>query len=75
MVNLIKHIVRVCKQHGIRVSVCGEVGSDPRSVETLVELGIDSITSDLDALEQIKEIVARTERRLLLDRARERQDI
>ncbi|MCK4497034.1 MAG: phosphoenolpyruvate synthase, partial [Candidatus Aenigmarchaeota archaeon] len=74
MINLIKHIVRVCKQHRVRVSVCGEVGSDPRSVENLVELGVDSITSDLDTLEQIKETVARTERRLLLDNVRKKQD-
>jgi pyruvate,water dikinase len=75
MINLIKHVVRVCKQHGVKVSVCGDVGSDPRSVETLVELGVDSVTSDLDALEQIKETVARTERKLLLDNVRKKQNI
>ncbi len=70
MINLMKHVVNVCKQHRVRVSVCGDVGSDPRLVETLVELGIDSITSDIDSLEQVRETVARTERRLLLDKVR-----
>lgn len=70
MVNLIKHVVRVCRQYGVKISVCGEIGSDPAGVERLIELGVDSITSNIDSLEQIRDVVGRTEKRMLLDRAR-----
>ena len=70
MLNLIKHVVRICRKHRVSVSVCGDVGSDPRAAEKLVELGVDSITSDPESLERIRETVARTERRLILERTR-----
>ncbi len=75
MTNLIRHVVRTCKKHRIKVSVCGEIGSDPASVEKLVELGVDSVTSDIDSLDNVKDAVSRVEKRLLLDRARENRAI
>jgi pyruvate,water dikinase len=73
VLNLIKHVVRTCKKHGVKVSVCGEAGNDPRLVESLVEMGVDSVTCDMDSLGHVRDAVARTEKRLLLDNARGRE--
>jgi pyruvate,water dikinase len=70
MSNLVRHVVRTCRKYGVRVSVCGWAGSDPGSVETLVEMGVDSVTADIESLGQAREAVSRAERKLLLDRAR-----
>ena len=39
--------------------------------ETLVGLGIDSISTELDALNEIRAVVARAERRLLIEKVLE----
>jgi pyruvate,water dikinase len=70
MINLIKHVIGTCKRHGVKVSVCGDVGNDTRSVEKLVELGADSISCDSEFLSSVKETVSRTERKLILDSIR-----
>lgn len=75
VVKLIRDVVKTCKGFGVKSSICGEAGSDPRMAEILVEVGIDSISSELDSLDKIKLTVARTERKLLLDRVRGREDL
>jgi pyruvate,water dikinase len=51
-------------------SICGQAGSDPEVAAKLVEYGITSISANHDAVDTIREMVARTEMRLLLDKAR-----
>jgi len=67
----IKNIIKSCRKHGVEVSLCGESGSNPRMADFLVEAGIDSISVELDAMDAIRSAVARTERRLLLNRLRD----
>ncbi len=71
VIHLIKHVIKVCKKYGVEISICGEAGSNPEMAKILVELGINSISAEMDALEEIRNTAARTERRLLLDRERE----
>ena len=69
--KLIKEVILTCRKYGVETSICGQAGSDPEIAEKLVEYGITSISANPDAVEVVREMVARTELRLLLDRARE----
>jgi len=65
-----RSIIRSCRKHNVEVSLCGESGSNPRMAEFLVEAGIDSISVEVDAIDSIRSTVAKTERKLLLNRLR-----
>lgn len=64
-------VIKVCKRFGVKTSICGQAGSRPEMAEFLVHQGIDSISANADAVDKIRKTVARTERKLLLDRERE----
>jgi pyruvate,water dikinase len=67
----IEHVIKVCKKHNVATSICGQAGSEPKMVTFLVNLGIDSISANIDAVQTVKEVVYQTEKKLLLDAARE----
>lgn len=67
----IKYVIKTCREYNVETSICGQAGSRPEMAEFLVKAGIDSITANADAVQQIRSIVARTERKLLLNVARE----
>ncbi len=69
--KLIKEVIRICRKHGVETSICGQAGSDPDIAKKLVEYGITSISANPDAVEAVREMVARTELKLLLDKVRE----
>jgi pyruvate,water dikinase len=69
--KLLEMVIKKCKEAGVESSICGQAGSDPEIAAKLVEYGITSISANPDAVQTIREMVARTEKRLLLDRARE----
>jgi pyruvate,water dikinase len=68
--RLIESTIRACRARGVETSICGQAGSDPRFVEKLVRWGITSVSANIDAVERVRESVARTEQKLLLDAAR-----
>ncbi len=70
VLKLIEMVIRACREHGVETSICGQAGSDPEVARKLVEFGITSISANPDAVDRIREIVARTEMRLLLDSVR-----
>ncbi|MDW7989790.1 MAG: pyruvate, water dikinase [Archaeoglobaceae archaeon] len=70
VMKLIERTIKVCKEHGVKTSICGQAGSYPHVVEKLVELGIDSISANPDIVNRIREVVARVERRIILERLR-----
>jgi len=67
----IKMVVETCRKYNVQSSICGQAGSRPEMAKFLVGIGIDSISANPDAVHEIKEVVARTEKRLLLDAERE----
>jgi len=67
---LIDSAIRVCRDHGIECSICGQAGSEPPMVQWLVEHGIASVSANIDAIAKIRETVARTEQRIILEAAR-----
>jgi pyruvate,water dikinase len=67
---LIDQAIQVCREHGVECSICGQAGSEPPMVAWLVEHGISSVSANIDAIGKIRETVARTEKRIILESAR-----
>ncbi len=74
VMKLIEHVIVECNKAGVKTSICGQAGSYPKVAKRLVELGITSISANIDAVEAVREMVARTEMQLMLKAARERKD-
>jgi pyruvate,water dikinase len=72
VLSLIDFAIRACRESGVECSICGQAGSDPSMVEWLVEHGITSVSANIDAIPKIREAVAKTELRIILDSARKR---
>ncbi len=70
VLRLIDDAIQVCRKHGVECSICGQAGSDPEMVQWLVEHGISSVSANIDAIKKIRETVARTEQRIILESAR-----
>ncbi len=70
VLNLIHNAIQICREYGVECSICGQAGSDPKMVEWLVEHGISSVSANIDAIAKIREAVARTEKRIILELAR-----
>ena len=64
-------VIKVCKKYHVVTSICGQAGSKPEMADFLVHQGIDSISANMDAVGEIRRVVAKTERKLLLDAERE----
>ncbi len=67
-----KHVIKTCKKYGVETSICGQAASKSEMAEFLVKNGIDSISANIDAVQQIKHTVYKAERKLLLDAARKK---
>ncbi|AIJ05043.1 phosphoenolpyruvate synthase [Methanocaldococcus bathoardescens] len=67
VLKLVEHVIKTCKKHGVKTSICGQAGSRPHIVEKLVEWGIDSVSANIDAVETIRRVVARTEQKVILN--------
>ena len=67
----IAKVVKVCHKYKVKTSICGQAGSRPEMAEFLVHQGVDSISANADAVNEIRRVVARTEQKLLLDAERE----
>ncbi|MEM4155358.1 MAG: pyruvate, water dikinase, partial [Archaeoglobaceae archaeon] len=70
VMKLIERTIKICKEHGVKTSICGQAGSYPHVVEKLVELGIDSVSANPDMVQKIREVVARAEKRIILEKLR-----
>ncbi len=70
VLKLIERVIIECNKAGVKTSICGQAGSMPNIVEKLVELGITSVSANTDAVQTVREVVARVEKKLLLKAAR-----
>lgn len=61
ILNSIRHVIQVCKKHGVETSICGQAGSKPEMAAFLLGLGIDSISANADAAYQVSELLAKLE--------------
>lgn len=73
VLDAIERIIGAAHDSGITASLCGQAPSnDPTYAEHLVRFGIDSISVTPDAVGAARRSVVAAERRLLLERARDR---
>lgn len=70
VMKLIERTIKKCVEAGVTCSICGQAGSVPRIVEKLVGFGITSVSSNTDAVGEVRKTVARAEKKLILDAAR-----
>jgi len=70
VMKLIEHVINACRKRGVKTSICGQAGSYPHVVEKLVKLGIDSVSANPDAVQMVRETIARVEKKLILNRLR-----
>ena len=70
VLRIIDETIQVCRSYGVECSICGQAGSDPEMAEWLVEHGISSLSANIDAVAKIRDRVARTEQRMILEAAR-----
>ncbi len=71
VMKLIERTIKICVENGVTCSICGQAGSVPRIVEKLVGFGITSVSSNADAISDVRKTVAKAEQKLILDAARE----
>ena len=71
VLKLVEMVIKKCYAAGVKTSICGQAGSYPDVVEKLVKWGITSVSANIDAVQTIRETVARVETKLLVDGARE----
>ena len=62
VLKAIEHVIKTCKRFGVESSICGQIGSDPKMAKMLAEFGIDSISANPDAVQQIRQVVAEVEK-------------
>jgi len=70
VLSLIHDAIQMCRAYNVECSICGQAGSDPKMAVWLVEHGISSISANIDAIAKIREAVAKTEKRIILEAAR-----
>ena len=68
----IAKVIKTCQKYKVKTSICGQAGSRPEMAEFLVHQGVDSISANADAIHEIRRVVAKTEKKLLLDAEREK---
>jgi phosphotransferase system enzyme I (PtsI) len=54
---LLKQTVMSAKKAGIKVSICGEMGSDPVAIPLLLGLGFDELSVSPTAIPQVKRVI------------------
>ncbi len=70
ILKLIEYVVERCNVAGVKTSICGQAGSYPEMAKRLVEIGITSISANIDAVATVRETVARSEKILMLNALR-----
>jgi pyruvate,water dikinase len=74
ILKLIEYVIEQCNEAGVKTSICGQAGSYPEMAKRLVQIGITSISANIDAVATVRETVARAEKIIMLKGLRERVD-
>lgn len=57
-----ERVIRVCKEHGVETSICGQAGSRKEMVKFLIGAGIDGISVNADVASEMAKYVSELER-------------
>ena len=67
----LQELIPAARHLGMKTSICGQAPSvHPEYAEILVRAGIDAISVNLDTVDRARTLIARAERRLMLEAAR-----
>ncbi|PIN73502.1 phosphoenolpyruvate synthase [Candidatus Woesearchaeota archaeon CG10_big_fil_rev_8_21_14_0_10_45_16] len=59
----IAKVISVCRKYNVTTSICGQAGSRPEMARFLVQQGVDSISANVDAVDEIRQVVAKAEKK------------
>jgi len=67
VLELIEDTIATCRERDVATSICGQAASNPEMVDALVEMGITSLSPNIDAVSDVQHRAKRVEQRLMLD--------
>jgi pyruvate, water dikinase len=62
VLNEIAKVIKVCRRYRVKTSICGQAGSKPEMAKFLVHQGVNSISANADAVDEIRQVVSDTEK-------------
>jgi pyruvate, water dikinase len=62
----LEYVIKKCKYAGVTTSICGQAASNPDMVKKLIWMGIDSVSANIDAVQNIRNIVMLEEKKRIL---------
>ncbi len=63
----LEYVIKKCKAAGVTTSICGQAASNPDMVKKLIWYGIDSVSANIDAVEEIRKVVILEEKKKVLE--------
>jgi len=57
IIRMIKHVADVARDHGLKISICGEMAGDPVNMTILLGLGMDRFSMNPQSIPIIKSII------------------
>ncbi len=63
----LEYVIKKCKKAGVTTSICGQAASDPEMVKKLIWFGIDSVSANIDAVDEIRKVVATEEKKRIVE--------
>ena len=63
----LEYVIKKCKPAGVRTSICGQAASNPEMVTKLIWYGIDSVSANIDAVDEIRKTVIMEEKKKILE--------
>jgi pyruvate, water dikinase len=62
----LEYVITKCKKAGVTTSICGQAASNPDMVKKLIWMGIDSVSANIDAVQNIRNVVMIEEKKRIL---------
>jgi pyruvate, water dikinase len=62
VLRLIKKVIKTANKHNTEVSICGQAGSNEEMAKYVTEVGINSISVNIDSVNKIRNLVAEIEK-------------
>ncbi|MEM3466278.1 MAG: putative PEP-binding protein, partial [Candidatus Jordarchaeales archaeon] len=70
VLRAIAYTIKICEKYGVTTSICGQAPSVyPDYLEFLVRMGATSISVNPDAVKRTREMVARIEQKIMMEKA------